>query len=575
MSMRRLRLQVGLAALALALVGAAARPAVLEGAPLYRVGKELLVGVLFVIAGLAGWARRPDSRTGPLMTAAGLVWLLARVLVWTGDNSFVFTVGLVLVLAPIALITHMAVAFPSGRISSIVERAVVISAYLVILAGVAFLDVDDCAQCPNNLLAVSSQDGTGHRAETAVQIATLTSIAAFVLTLARHWRRGTPATQRMLVPVLPTAWLYAAVSAAFYLVDLGVPLRPVRSWETIEYYSILAIPIAFLAGLLRSRLARADVGTLVVELGEGARGELRGAVAKALRDPTIEVAHWGADQGSYRDADGHAVDVPPHDGFRAATMIERNGQRVGALVHDHALLEDPALLDAVCAAAGLALENQRLHAEVLDRLEEVRTSRARIVEAGDAERRRVERNLHDGAQQRLVTLAIVLRMARDRLGAGGDPSLTALLCDASEELTQALAELRELAAGLHPPILTGEGLDAALESLAERSLVPVEVSLAAPGRLAAPVEAAAYYVVSEALTNAAKHAQASHAVVRTCRVGHRLDIEVADDGVGGAAMHPGSGLEGLTDRVEALGGELVLESCPGQGTRLVAHIPCE
>jgi len=575
MSLRLLRLQVGLAALALALVATAARPAVVDGRPLYPVGKELLVGVLFVIAGLAGWARRPDSRTGKLMTAAGLVWLLARVLVWTGDSSFVFTVGLVLVLAPIAFITHMAVAFPSGRILPTFERAVVISAYLVILVGVAFLDVDDCTECPTNLLAVSSQHSAGNAAAAALQIATLASIAAFVLTLALHWQRGTPATRRMLVPVLPTAWLYAAVSAAFYLVDLGVPLRPVRSWETIEYYSILAIPVAFLAGLLRSRLARADVGTLVVELGESSGGELRGTVAKALRDPTVEIAYWQDDPRGYCDAEGLAMRLPPHDGSRTATMIERNGQRVGALVHDRALLEDPALLDAVCAAAGLALENQRLHAEVLARLEEVRTSRARIVEAGDAERQRVERNLHDGAQQRLVTLSIALRMARDRLGAGGDPSLTTLLGDASDELNHALRELRELAAGLHPPILTEEGLAAAVESLAERSLMPVELALAAPGRLPPSIEAAAYYVVSEALTNAAKHSQATHAVVRTRRVDHRLDVEVSDDGVGGAALRPGSGLEGLTDRVEALGGELVVESRPGQGTRLVAHIPCE
>jgi len=574
MNLLRSRLQVGLAVLALTLVGVAARPAVVAGAPLYQVGKELLVGSLFVIAGLAGWTRRPDSRTGPLMTAAGLVWLLARALVFTSDSSTVFSVGLVLVLAPIALISHMAVGFPSGRISSTLERGVVISAYVVILAGVAFLDVGRCDGCPENLLALSSRNGPGQWAERAVQIATLLSIAAFVVTLAFHWHRGTRATRRMLVPVLPTAWLYAAISAAFYLVELGLPLTPTRSWETIEYLAILAIPIAFLAGLLRSRLARADVGTLVVELGDRPDGELRGALAKALRDPTVDIAYWNDDPGGFRDAGGATMLLPPPGGDRATTMIERNGLRVGALLHDRALLEDPALLDAVSAAAGLALENQYLHAEVLARLEEVRTSRARIVEAGDAERQRVERNLHDGAQQRLVTLAMALRMARDRISADGDPSLAGLLTDASEELNHALSELRELAAGLHPPILTEEGLEAALESLAERSLVPVELRLAAGGRLAAPVEVAAYYVVSEALTNASKHAQASHAVVRTCRSDHRLDVEVADDGAGGAVMRPGSGLEGLTDRVEALGGRLIVQSPPGEGTRLVAHIPC-
>ena len=378
----------------------------------------------------------------------------------------------------------------------------------------------------------------------------------------------------MLVPVLPTAWLYAAISAAFYLVDLGVPLRPVRTWEHIEYLATVAIPLAFLAGLLRSRLARADVGALVVELGETSGGELRGALAKALRDPTVEVAYWSDDPGAYLDAAGQAMQLPPPGAARSATVIERKGQRVGALVHDRALLDDPVLLDSVCAAAGLALENRRLHAEVLARLEDVRTSRARIVDAGDAERQRVERNLHDGAQQRLVTLSMALRMARDRVGADGDPGLTGLLGDASEELNLALRELRELAAGLHPPILTEEGLDAALESLAERSVVPVELGLGTAGRLAPPVEVAAYYVVSEALANAAKHARASRAVVRTRRVDNRLEVEVVDDGVGGAAVRPGSGLEGLTDRVEALGGTLSVESGSGEGTRLVAQIPC-
>ncbi len=571
MSARRL---VGLAVLALVLVGVAARSAAARGAPLPGVSRELVVGVLFMIAGLAGWARRPDSGTGLLMTAAGLVWLVARVLVWSGTGDVAFTFGLVLVLAPIAFVAHLAVAFPSGRISSPVERVVVVSAYVVILAGVAFLDLDECRDCPANLLAVGSRDGPGRAAEVTVRVATLASITAFVLTLARHWRRGTPATRRMLAPVLPTAWLYAAVSAAFIVADLGGPLPSGRVLENLEYAATLAIPVAFLAGLLRSRLARGEVGALVVELGEGDGDGLRRAVARALRDPDLEVASWREDEGGYLDGDGRPVGVPPPDASRTATMIERNGRRVGALVHDRALLEEPALLDAVCAAAGLVLENQRLHAAMLDRLEEVRTSRARIVEAGDSERRRVERNLHDGAQQRLVTLSMALRMARDRVGADGDPSLVALLGEAADELTHALCELRELAAGLHPPILTEEGLEAALASLAERSVVPVELALAAPGRLAPPVEVAAYYVVSEALANSAKHAGATRAVVRTGRVDHHLDVEIVDDGVGGAAIRPGSGLEGLADRVQALGGQLVVESPPGGGTRLVARIPC-
>ena len=561
-------------AFAIVLLAGSAGPALARNVELLTVGRELLIGVLFVAAGLGASARRPDSATGTLMTAAGLVWLLARVLVWAGETSFLFTIGLVLVLVPIALVVHMAVTLPSGRLSSGVERLVVVSSYVVIVAGTAFLDLDGCADCPTNLLAVDGAGGLGRALDVASKGATLAAIAAVSVVLARHWQQGTAAARRTLAPVLPTTWLYGAVSGAQILEELGAPLRVGETWGVVEEASLVAIPLAFLAGLLRSRLAGAGVRALVVELREApASGELRAAVAKALRDPGAELAFWDPGLARYRDAEGQPVQLPAEDDQRAVTTIERAGRRVGALVHDRAALEEPAMLDAVCAAAGLALENHRLHAEVLTQLEEVRASRARIVEAGDAARRRVERNLHDGAQQRLVTLSLVLRMARSRL-TGSDPDVDSLLAEAADELNAALHELRDLAAGLHPPILTEEGLPAALEALAERSPMPVRLRLAAPDRLAAPVEAAAYYVASEALTNAAKHSGATQVVVSACRVDHQLEVEVADDGVGGAVVRAGSGLEGLTDRVEALGGSLHLCSRPGQGTSVVAHIPC-
>ncbi len=561
-------------AFAIVLLAGSAGPALARDVALLTVGRELLIGVLFVAAGLGASARQPDSATGTLMTAAGLVWLLARVLVWAGETSFLFTIGLVLVLVPIALVVHMAVTFPSGRLSSGIERLVVVSSYVVIVVGTVFLDLDGCTDCPTNLLAVDGAGGLGLALDVASKGATLAAIAAVSLVLARHWQQGTAAARRTLAPVLPTTWLYGAVSGAQILEELGAPLRVGEAWGVVEEASLLAIPLAFLGGLLRSRLAGAGVRALVVELREApASGELRAAVAKALRDPSAELASWDPGLARYRDAEGRPVQLPAEDDRRAVTTIERAGQRVGALVHDRAALEEPAMLDAVCAAAGLALENHRLHAEVLTRLEEVRASRARIVEAGDAARRRVERNLHDGAQQRLVTLSLVLRMARSRL-TGSEPDVDSLLAEAADELNAALHELRDLAAGLHPPILTEEGLPAALEALAERSPMRVRLRVAAPNRLAAPVEAAAYYVASEALTNAAKHSGATQVMVSACRVDHQLEVEVADDGVGGAVVRVGSGLEGLTDRVEALGGSLHLCSQPGQGTSVVAHIPC-
>ena len=567
--------------LTLALLTVAVLPSALRGdAFSFEVYREVAVGVLFVVAGLLGWSRRPTSAVGKLLTVAGLVWLLARALVWAGTNPVVFSAGLVLVLLPIAFLAHLAVGFPSGRVTAPLERFVVVSSYVVIIAGVAFLDLSGCPDCPRNLLAVPPE-GLGRWLRALVLVATLGAITAFCAVLVGHWRRGSRAARRVLAPVLPPALVYAAVSAANILSELGAPVGLGRQWLWVEDVAILAVPVAFLGGLLRSRLARYGVGELVVELGTAVGGELRSAVSRALGDPSGEIAYWVRDLDGYVDPSGRPIELPIDDPDRAVTVITRSDERIGALVHDPALREEPALLDAVCAAAGLAMENERLHAEVLARLAEVSASRARIVEAADAERRRVERNLHDGAQQRLVTLSLALTMARSRLAKGTTPSeespgshVGELLSEAAEELVQALRELRELGRGIHPAILTEEGLDAALQSLAERSPVPVEISAHAGAPLPQPVEAAAYYVVSEALANVAKYADASTVKVIVERCERTVLVEVADDGMGGAVARPGSGLEGLGDRVAALDGRLGVDSPPGQGTRVRAEIPC-
>ncbi|MGI8809573.1 MAG: ATP-binding protein [Acidimicrobiales bacterium] len=576
------RARVAVVALTFALLTAALlRPAIRGDHLPFEVYQELAVGLLFVVAGLLGWARRPASAVGKLLTVAGVVWLLARALVWAGTNPAVFSAGLVLVLLPIAFVAHLAVAFPSGRAVVPFERFVVVSSYLVIIAGVAFLDLSGCPECPRNLLAVPAEAGLGRWLRLLVLGATLGAITAFCAVLVGHWRRGSRAARRVLGPVLPTALLYASVSAASILSELGAPIGLGRQWLWVEDVAILAVPVAFLGGLLRSRLARSGVGELVVELGTAVGGELRSAVLRALDDPSVEIAYWVRDLDGYTDVDGRPIELAGDDPARAVTVITRADERIGALVHDPALWEEPELLDAVCAAAGLAMENERLHAQVLARLAEVSASRARIVEAADAERRRVERNLHDGAQQRLVTLSLALAMARSRLThettSSAEPpgsQVGALLSEAAEELVQAMRELRELGRGIHPAILTEAGLDAALQSLAERSPVPVEIFAPAGAPLPQPVEAAAYYVVSEALANVVKYADASTVKVTVDRCARRLLVEVSDDGRGGAVARRGSGLEGLSDRVAALDGRLVVDSPPGQGTRVRAEIPC-
>jgi signal transduction histidine kinase len=252
--------------------------------------------------------------------------------------------------------------------------------------------------------------------------------------------------------------------------------------------------------------------------------------------------------------------------------VEREGGPLVALVHDPAL--DPDLVRATAAAAGMALDNERLHAELRAQLEEVRASRERIVLAGDAERRRVERDLHDGAQQRLLALSLALRTARRQLGSGEHSLVADTLDRTGQELASAIDELRELARGIHPTVLTDAGLGPAVAMLAGRVPVPVEVAVG-DERYPPAVEATAYFVVSEALANVTKHAHATHAGVTVAHVDGHLRVEVCDDGRGCADPGRGSGLAGLQDRVVAVGGTLGVESGPGTGTVVRADLPCQ
>jgi signal transduction histidine kinase len=328
-----------------------------------------------------------------------------------------------------------------------------------------------------------------------------------------------------------------------------------------------------LAGHLRARLARSAVGDLFVELRRDPDpAELEQALARALGDPSLTLAYWLPEFGTYADPDGRAVMLPePSDG-RALTLIKRDGARVAALVHDPSLEEEPELLDAVAAAVSISLENAHLHVELRARLEELRGSRARIVESAQDERQRLERNLHDGAQQRLVALSLDLGLLEEQLA--GDRTARERIHKARREVAASLDELREIARGIHPAVVTAHGLAVALEQLAARAAVPIRLRVEVPGRLSEAIEVASYYVVAESLTNVGKYAQASEATVDVSRSKGLLLVEVTDNGIGGADTEHGSGLRGLADRVEALGGRLRVWSPIGGGTRVQAEIPC-
>ena len=798
-----------------------------EEDPVFVAVTQLLSAWAFILGGLFAWARRPDNRFGPLLTAVGLTVFIGAL--YESNSSLPFTLGYVFGGVFIAVFVHALLVFPRGYLETKLVFAIVAIAYVALTAGSllsSFFDdpAEDCADCPPNaFLLVDSPAAVS--AINAVLIAVgIPALLAALYVFHRRWSAASAPLRRVLLPVYLTAGATLVLLAVALVADsISEQASYVLFW--ILRFTFASVPIAFIIGLLSGRLAREGVGQLVLELGDGRPpGELREALARALGDPTLRLAYWIPETESFADQDGNPVELPEGRGEELATMVERDGSTVAALIHHRSLEEDPTLVEAAAAAAALALENERrlvalanaqariqalvdafpdlifrmnregeyleykgkeedlavpaeqligsrahdilprdvadqlvagieraidtgelvtgeytleldgvprdfevrivkardeavviarefternraqaelerLHAELvqrhrdleherdfirtvvdsapsllclvtpggfilrfntsLERLsgrrddditrgnafwdvfiapeereavrraleqvveeggrgeyesnwitvsgerrqvawsttplrddkghprllisgmditerkeheDELRRSRARLVEASDIERRRLERNLHDGAQQRLVSLSLMLRLAQARVESDPDGAAR-LLGQAFDELAQALEELRELARGIHPAVLSDRGLSAALEALVSRTPLTVDLELL-DDRLPEPVEAAAYYVVSEALANVAKYAEASSVAVSIATVNGHAVVEIADDGVGGADPAKGSGLRGLVDRIEALDGRLQVESPRGRGTRIRVEIPC-
>ena len=524
----------------------------------------LLVGWSFIGTGLFAWWRRPENRTGLLMCAIGFAWFATSLS--ASDNDLLFTIGIALDGIFPAMLGHLLIAFPSGRLETRAERLVVLGIYGVAtvlqVPGLLFEESGD----PSNLMMVDSNQSLSDLLDGLQYLAAvLITIVGFVVIYRR--RAALPAARR---PVLgPVLWTGGATLLAFVVAQGFDAVGSPEPWlERLALLLFATVPFGFLAGLLRTRLAHgAAVAELISRLGEApGEEELRAALAEGLGDPGVQLAYWLPETKRFVDAAGRPFRLPE----QGWTAVELEGRRVAAIVHDPALDEEPDLTRTAGAAAALALENQRLSAELRARIEDLRASRARLVEAGDAERRRLERDLHDGAQSRLVALALKLQRARRR--ADELPELATMLDESSSELQASLEELRELARGIHPAELTDRGLRPALETLASRAPVPVEVS-ADVDEVPPAVATAVYFVVAEALTNVAKYAGARSAIVTVETSDGLITAIVSDDGVGGADPAAGSGLRGLLDRVAALDGRLELESPPGGGTRLAATFP--
>jgi signal transduction histidine kinase len=662
-----------------------------EDQPAGRAALIVVLGLVFVGSGLIALIRRPDNRIGGLMVIVGFLWFVGSLA--ESNQATVFTIGAALALLVYPAFAHLFLAYPTGRLDDPLARAVVVLAYVdVIVVQLAFLFVArhiggpanlGCDDCPRNVLLIHDSHTA---ANTIGYVQRGAGIALIVIALYLLWSRvrsATPALRRTLMPVVVTA------TASIVLLGIQLILVPIdeTAARTMNWFVVACfatVPIGFLVGLLQTSLARGSgVDTVFREIPERATPEeVQAGLRRALRDPTLELAYWLADESQYVDAYGNRIELPEETPTRAVTRLDYADTPVGAITHDAALREEPEVLEAVASAARIALERDQLlvrdraraerfrgvlnalpdlmfriardgrylgynapnrrdliDPEVLgttvwDRLpgrladrvmaaaerafagegtqtieyelqfgnalrnyeariaaagsdqfilivrditerklqqRELEESRARIVEAQDDARRRLERNLHDGAQQRLVALSLSLRLAQAQLHTNPDGA-EHLLEASREELAQALEELRELARGIHPAVLTDRGLPDALEALAARTPLPVELETPAE-RLPGPVEAAAYYVVSEALANVAKYANASSVSVQISQLNGSAMVKVADNGVGGADPERGSGLRGLADRLSALRGTLSVTSPPGEGTCIKAEIP--
>jgi signal transduction histidine kinase len=550
------------------------------GSPGATAALGLFLGWSFIGTGLFAWWRRPDNRFGVLMTAVGFAFFLGSLT--AADGSWLFTIGVLLSNLYLAVFVHMLLAYPDGRIDSTRLRKVVGVGYVLSIVGplptlmLANLEAEGCDDCPPSAISVGEHDVLFTIFDVLTSAVAVVLVGYILYVLVQRWQAATQSQRRAMSPVLGSG-ICLLVLLAGQLTTMAVngpdALESATGLAGLVFFALT--PYGFLFGLLRSRVVQAGaVSELLRKMGDAADGaRLRELLSKALDDRSLQVVYWLEESGRWVDSAGRPAGLPDEDDpARAWTAVEREGRRVGAIVHDRTLCDDAELMRSVAVAAGFSIENERLQAQLRARVEELRRSRARIVEAGTAERRRLERNLHDGAQQRLVALSLTLRLAQGRLHKDPDGA-EKLLAGAQDELGRALEELRELARGIHPAVLSDRGLKAAIEALAGRSPVPVALERTPPERLPPPVEAAAYFVVAEALTNVVKYANASQARVSVSRSNGHAVVEVADDGVGGADPGRGSGLRGLADRISALDGTLVLTSPEGAGTLLRAEIP--
>ena len=537
---------------------------------------DIAAGLGLVAAGGLALTQPQARRLGLLAMLAGLTWLGAN---WEGSQNgppLLRSLGAVVAPFSLALVLHLALALPTGRLRSPSARALTAAAY-GIAAAASFgralfrdplLDLYCWRNCSDNTFLVHADPSIASSLNDIWLWSALAIALALLAVAAYRLVTATRPARRVLLPLLGPAILVGSSEAAYALARLRTPLEDPERTDFAAIFLARSLGLAALAlglawSVLRIPRTRARVARLASDLGEAPRpGKLREALVAALGDPDIDVVYPRGDSERLIDADGRRAAFPV--GGRAVARITRGDRTRALVVHDPALLDEPELERALGSTARLAVENEALRAEALAQLEDLKASRARIVEAGDATRRRLERNLHDGAQQRLLALSYDLRLAQAGARADHDDALVGLLDAAGGETASALDDLRELAQGIHPAILSEAGLAPALQTLADDAPLPVELGNVAPQRHRPAVETTTYVTVSDAIEDANQRGATSVAV-RVDRESDRLVITAQDDGAPRS-----SSLLTLADRVGALGGSLEVAA-----TTLRAEIPCE
>ena len=551
-----------------------------------EIARELLVTAVWVMTAGAAWWLRPERPMGRLMLLfAILLALVGPVGLGIQDYgieaAILTTCGIALVPFQTPLGAHLLLAFPSGELPDENQRWLVRVAYAyaafeaVILLLTTPRRWEHCgAACAENLANVVEEPGVYVAVTRAVAVGWLPMAGWFVYMVTWRYRHAGRRERRILTPpfavmaVVVIVFIYLAAFGAVHGGNvIGAGPAPHLAGIVLLQLAVMAVPVCFLIGLLRERLAYSRVSDLIREL-VGPHPEdrdLTGALARAVGDPTLQVAFRHED----RLVDVHGSPVTPL-ARSLVTAIGEPERPLAVLIHEESLQNEPDLLVAASSALRLALDNARLHAELVAQLAEVRVSRARIVSAGDEARRKLERDLHDGAQQRLLAVGLAMQLVRLNLG---HDQAAELLTQAEHELSQALQELRSLAAGIHPAVLTDCGLRPALAALADHCPVPLAIAGGDPGRMPTPIESTAYFCTAEAVTNSVKHATPTSITVALCRSTEQLMVVVSDDGKGGADPG-GGGLCGLADRVAALNGRVTVSSPPGAGTTITVELPC-